>query len=111
EDLLLAAVRSDPSPKVREQAVFWLSQVSSEKALEAIEEIIRTSNDTKLVEHAVFAASQHRSHRSAQILRDIATRGNAPVEVRRNAIFWLGQRKGSDVPQFMRELYGSVTET
>src|SRR5690606_19134229 len=29
----------------------------------------------------------------------------------RNAIFWLGQRKGSDVPQFMRELYGSVTDT
>src|SRR5690606_2080232 len=111
EDLLLAAVRNDPSPKVREQAVFWLSQVSSEKALEAIEEIIRTSTDAKLVEHAVFAASQHRSPRSVQILRDIATRGNAPIEARRNAIFWLGQRKGSDMPQFMRELYGSVTET
>jgi hypothetical protein len=111
EDLLLDAARNDPSPKVREQAVFWLSQVNSEKSLQAIEEIIRTATDEKLLEQAVFAASQHRSPRAAQILRDIALRGGAPEEARKNAIFWLGQSKAADVSTFMRELYGSVNET
>jgi HEAT repeat protein len=108
EDLLLDAARNDPAPKVREQAVFWLSQVDSEKSLVAIEEILRTASDPKLVEQAVFALSQHRSPRSAQILRDIAGRANAPHEARKNAIFWLGQSRGSDVSGFMRSLYGSV---
>jgi HEAT repeat protein len=108
EDLLLDAARNDPAPKVREQAVFWLSQVNSEKSLVAIEEILRTSSDPKLIEQAVFAVSQHRNPRSAQILRDIAGRGNAPHEARKNAIFWLGQSRAADVGTFMRSLYGSV---
>jgi HEAT repeat protein len=111
EDLLLDAVRNDPEPKVREQAVFWLSQVNSEKSLVAIEEILRTATDSKLIEQAVFAASQHRSPRSAQILRDIAGRANAPTEVRKNAIFWLGQSRAADVSSFMRSLYGAVNDT
>jgi HEAT repeat protein len=110
EDLLLDAARNDPEPKVREQAVFWLSQVNSEKSLVAIEEILRTATDRKLIEQAVFAASQHRSPRSAQILRDIAGRANASTEVRKNAIFWLGQSRADDVSSFMRSLYGSVND-
>src|SRR5690606_4207819 len=35
EDILLEAVQQDPEPKVREQALFWLSQVPSEKAVTA----------------------------------------------------------------------------
>jgi HEAT repeat protein len=110
EDLLLDAARNDPEPKVREQAVFWLSQVNSEKSLIAIEEILRSATDQKLIEQAVFAVSQHRSPRSAQILRDIAGRANAPTEVRKNAIFWLGQSRSADVSTFMRNLYGSVND-
>jgi HEAT repeat protein len=111
EDLLLEAARSDPSPKVREQAVFWLSQVNSDKAVTAIEQILRTSNDPKLIEQAVFALSQHRSPRAAQMLRDIAARGNAPGEARKNAIFWLGQSRGSESATFLRNLYPSLNET
>lgn len=110
EDLLLDAARNDPDPKVREQAVFWLSQVNSEKSLVAIEEILRNATDEKLMEQAVFAVSQHRSARAAQILRDIAGRSNAPHEARKNAIFWLGQSRGSGVNTFIRDLYGSLND-
>jgi HEAT repeat protein len=111
EDLLLDAAKSDPEPKVREQAVFWLSQVNSEKAVGAIEEILRTSQDPKMLEQAVFALSQQRNARAAQILRDIAGRQNAPAEVRKNAIFWLGQSRAADVGQFMRSLYSTTSDT
>ena len=32
EDILLESVRTDPDPEVRRQAVFWLSEVGTERA-------------------------------------------------------------------------------
>ena len=34
EDILLETTRNDPDPEVREQAVFWLSQVGTDKAVD-----------------------------------------------------------------------------
>ena len=45
EAILLSAARNDPDKEVREQGVFWLSQVGSERALEYLEDILRTSTD------------------------------------------------------------------
>ena len=45
EDILLESVRSDPDPEVRRQAVFWLSQVSTDRAVGALDSILRFSND------------------------------------------------------------------
>ena len=42
EDILLDAVRNDPDPGVRGQAVFWLSQVPGERSLKAIENVLST---------------------------------------------------------------------
>lgn len=110
EQLLLDAAR-DPSPKVREQAVFWLSQVNTDRAVSALEEILRTSSaDPKMVEHAVFALSQHSSERAARLLRDIAGRGNASVEARKAAIFWLGQRSDAEAGDYLRGLYPSLND-
>ena len=36
EDVLLESVRSDPDPEVRRHAVFWLSQVGTERAVTAL---------------------------------------------------------------------------
>src|SRR5262249_52744712 len=42
EDILLSAARGDPDQEVREQAVFWLSQVGSEKAVAALDSILQS---------------------------------------------------------------------
>ena len=42
EDILLETARSDPDPEVREQAVFWLSQVGTDRAVGALDSILRT---------------------------------------------------------------------
>ena len=50
EDILLESVRSDPDPEVRRQAVFWLSQVSTDRAVGALDSILRFSNDQEIQE-------------------------------------------------------------
>jgi HEAT repeat protein len=107
EDILLSTARNDPDKEVREQAVFWLSQVNSERAVGYLEDILKNSNDREIQDKAIFALSQHRSDRASAIIRDYATNKSAPAEIREKAIFWLGQRKGSE--QFLRSLYTSET--
>jgi HEAT repeat protein len=104
----LAHRNPDPDPEVREQAVFWLSQVRSEEALAALEAILRESDDPRIQEKAIFAISQHRSPRAAEYLRQYAERADAPVELRENAIFWIGQTEGG--AEYLMGLYGRLRD-
>jgi HEAT repeat protein len=103
EATLLGAARTDPDKEVREQAVFWLSQVGSDRAVGYLEEILKTSTDRDIQDKAIFALSQHRSDRAAQIIRDYASNQTAPEAIREKAIFWLGQRRGTEA--FLKGLY------
>jgi hypothetical protein len=109
EDVLLSVARNDPSGDVREQAVFWLSQVGSERAVTALDSILRGSPDEDVREKALFALSQIRGPRAAQILRDYASREDAPEDAREKAVFWLGQAHEGDNAAFLRDLFARVT--
>lgn len=108
--LLVDAVRNDPDAEVREQAVFWLSQVDSREAVAALDSILRTSRDQGVQEKAVFALSQHDSPAAAQALRAFARRTDVPQSVRENTIFWLSQNDDPQNAAFLRELYGQVSD-
>src|SRR5207248_1528112 len=88
----------DPDPEVRQQAVFWLSQVPTDRAVAMLDSILRSTGDAELREKALFALSQQHSPRAGQILRTYAENANAPSEAREKAIFWLGQT-GGDLTQ------------
>ena len=107
--LMLQIVRSDPDQEVREQAVFWLSQVPGDETVAALDSILRDARtDPDIQDKAIFALSQHNSTRSASILRTYAERRDAPEEMREKAIFWLGQRRSPDNAQFLKDLYAKV---
>jgi TolA-binding protein len=104
--ILLDAVRHDPDREVREQAVFWLSQVPGEETVAALDSILRDPRtDPEIQDKAIFALSQHRSARAGAILRAFAERRDAPSELREKAIFWLGQNRSADNAQFLKDLY------
>jgi HEAT repeat protein/TolA-binding protein len=104
--ILLDAVRNDPDKEVREQAVFWLSQVPGEETVTALDSILQDPKaDPEIQEKAIFALSQHRSARAAAILRAYAERRDRPTELREKAIFWLGQRNSQENADFLRSLY------
>ena len=107
--ILLDAVRSDPDKEVREQAVFWLSQVPGDETVAALDSILQDSKtDPEIQEKAIFALSQHRSPRAAAILCTYSGRRDRPDELRDKSIFWLGQRRTPENQQCLRNLYKTL---
>jgi TolA-binding protein len=107
--ILLDAVRSDPDREVREQAVFWLSQVPGDETVAALDSILQDpKTDPEIQEKAIFALSQHNSPRAAAILCTYAGRRDRPDDLREKAIFWIGQRRSDANAQCLRNLYKTL---
>jgi tetratricopeptide (TPR) repeat protein len=107
-NILMNVARTDPDQEVREQAVFWLSQVPGSTGL--LEEILKGNSDENIKEKALFSLSQQNEPRAQQILRDFALRDTESADLREKAIFWLGQRRSSDNTEFLRSLYGRIKD-
>jgi hypothetical protein len=107
-NILMNVARSDPDEEVREQAVFWLSQVPGSTGL--LEQILQGNSDENIKEKALFSLSQQNEPRAQQILRDFAMRDSESSDLREKAIFWLGQRRSSDNTEFLRTLYSRLTD-
>ena len=107
--ILLDAVRNDPDKEVREQAVFWLSQVPGDETVAALDSILQDpKSDPEIQEKAIFALSQHRSPRAAAILCAYSGRRDRPADLREKSIFWLGQRRSAENQQCLRDLYKNL---
>jgi len=105
-NILMNVARTDPDQEVREQAVFWLSQVPGSTSL--LEEILKGDNTENIKEKALFSLSQQNEPRAQQTLRDFAARESEPADLREKAIFWLGQRRSADNTAFLRDLYSRI---
>jgi HEAT repeat protein len=106
-NILMSVARSDPDQEVREQAVFWLSQVPGSTGL--LEEILKGNSDENIKEKALFSLSQQNEPRAQQSLRDFAARESENGDLREKAIFWLGQRRSTENTEFLRNLYSRLT--
>ena len=106
-NILTSVARSDPDQEVREQAVFWLSQVPGSTGL--LEEILKGNSDESIKDKALFALSQQNELRAQQALRDFAGRESEASDLREKAIFWLGQRRSTENTEFLRNLYSRLT--
>ena len=95
-DLLKLARREDVSRKVRRSAVFWLGQAAGDAATRGLTDLVDDGGaDREVRETAVFALSQRPRDEGVPALIRIAKQNPDP-ELRRKAIFWLGQ---SDDPR------------
>jgi len=95
-DLLRIAKNTRVSRKARRQAVFWLGQAAGEAATRGLTDPVDDkATDRDVRESAVFALSQRPHDEGVPALIRIA-RENPDPELRKKAIFWLGQ---SDDPR------------
>ena len=90
-------------PRVRGQALFWLSQRAGAVALPTIANAIDADPETEVKKKAVFALSQLPKDEGVPKLIEIA-RGHRNQEVRRQAFFWLGQSKDPRAVAFFEEV-------
>jgi hypothetical protein len=99
---LRALVRDDDVPlQSRKQALFWLGQTDA-----TTRDLVALDGDLtnhSLREHYTFVLSQRHDEESVDKLIDIA-RADRDVQVRKQALFWLGQSKDPKVLKFFRDL-------
>jgi len=94
--LLKIAKDANISRKVRRSAVFWLGQAAGDAATKGLTDLVDDGNaDREVRESAVFALSQRPTDEGVPALIRIAKQNRDP-DLRRKAIFWLGQ---SDDPR------------
>ena len=112
EDILLDVVRNDPSAGVRKKGVFWLGQVNSDRAAQALEKLLTsTGTSEELREEAVFALMQQRTERGEAAVRAIAQDDQAPPSLREKAVFWIGQNRSAANASFLRGLFTRLAST
>jgi hypothetical protein len=101
---LVRIAKKDEDPKIRKEAIFWLGQKASEESVKTLKDVVNDSDeDTKIKESAVFAISQLPSEKSVPMLIDIA-RTNKNLKVKKQAIFWLGQKDDDAALKFFEEI-------
>ena len=99
----LGLARTDASPRIRGEAIFWLAQKAGQKAAAAITERIEQDPDTEVKKRAVFALSQMPKDEGVPLLINVARTHTNPA-VRKQAMFWLGQSKDPRAVEFFAEI-------
>lgn len=95
-DLIRLARNDNVRQETRKSAVFWLGQAAGDAATKDLADIAEDDRgDQEVRESAVFALSQLDHDQGVPILIRIAKTNKDP-EIRRKAMFWLGQ---SDDPR------------
>ncbi len=102
-EALIDAARNGPR-SIRKDAIFWLGQKASERAVEALGDMVQDETDAEVQKQAVFAISQLPDDDGVPLLIEIA-RTHPTAKVRKDAIFWLGQ---SDDPRALDALVALV---
>lgn len=106
---IYSIARDDSRPnEVRDQAIFWLSQMEDDAAVGMLDNILKSSHDDRIQDKAIFGLSQHRSGKGFAILRSFAENNSNSENARGKAIFWLGQGR-ADGGAYLRGLYPKVS--
>jgi HEAT repeat protein len=101
-DLLIHVVDNERDRELRRHAIFWLGQMAGRRSLGALEATVNGPEDD-IQTHAVFAISQRDKDEAVPILMNVA-RTHPRMEVRKKAIFWLGQIDDERVVAFLKEM-------
>lgn len=85
------ARRPDVPVDTRKQAVFWIGQAAGAEAAKGLDSVVTDeSGDLEVRKQAVFALSQRPADEGVPALIKVA-RTNRSGELRKTALFWLGQ--------------------
>jgi HEAT repeat protein len=99
--LLGVARNGSEELEMRKKALFWAGQ--GHAPLAALSRFYDETTDPALKEHAIFVISQRNEREATDKLLDVARR-DPNREMRRKAIFWLGERDDPRVKQLLLEI-------
>jgi hypothetical protein len=102
--LVVEAARNDKDAHIRGQALFWLAQrAAAQVSKTAIQNALANDPESAVRERAVFALTQLKNGEGVPILIGLAKTNRDP-EVRKKAMFWLGQSKDPRAIEFFAQI-------
>jgi hypothetical protein len=102
--LLKLARNGDLPRNTRSQSVFWLGQAAGDAATRGLSDLVVDNDvDREVREQAVFALSQRPREEGIPALINVA-RTNKDPEIRKKALFWLGQSNDPRALDLFEEL-------
>ncbi|MEO8140086.1 MAG: HEAT repeat domain-containing protein, partial [Gemmatimonadota bacterium] len=102
--LLRIARNQEVQKKVRRSAIFWLGQAAGEAATLGLDSITQDQRqDREVRESAIFALSQRPKDEGVPALIRVA-KSNRDPELRKKALFWLGQSEDPAALALFEEL-------
>jgi HEAT repeat protein len=100
--LMDRAMDANEAIDVRKNALFWAGQMGDVQAAE-LRRIYGTVEDLEMKEQVIFVASQRSEAEIVDFLMEVA-RDEEDRDLRRNAVFWLGQSEDPRVAEFLLTL-------
>ena len=91
------------SEKVRESAVFWLGNTGDARSLADLKEIYGREKSTSLKKQIIFAMQLNKAREATLELIAIA-KSDAEPEVRKQAVFWLGQKASAESVKALQDI-------
>jgi HEAT repeat protein len=101
---LIRVAETDSDNELKKQALFWIGQKAGQRSLEVLGKTVDSDDaDTDVQKQAVFAISQRPKDEAVPLLIKIA-KTHAKPEVRKQAMFWLGQTGDPRALEFFKEV-------
>jgi HEAT repeat protein len=105
----LSVAKNDPDASVRAEAIGYLARQPGDRVVDALEDLLRTSNDERVQRSAVRALAHHESPRARRSLRALIERSDVPEQLRREAIgSFERERSSAEDAAYLRSLYGRL---
>jgi hypothetical protein len=98
---ILAIAHKDPAKHVRSQAYFWLAQMNDARAKDDIIAALKSESSDDVREEVVFALSQLEDSADDALISVL--RGDFPRDVKKQALFWLGQSGSAEAMAYFDE--------
>jgi HEAT repeat protein len=101
---LITLAKNEPDTEVRKSAIFWMAQKAGQRTLQVLGDIVTGKDEnTEVQKAALFAISQRPKDEAIPFLIKVA-RTHPSAQVRKQAIFWLGQTGDPRAADFLEEI-------
>ena len=101
-DTLARIVRSKRSEDIRAHAAFWLGMRGGAAGRQVLQEMLESPLSEHLQDQAVAGIAQDESRAAIDLLLKLARTHRDP-QVRKHAIFWLGQKAGEQATKDLKD--------
>jgi len=103
------ALSASRSLEIRKNAVFWIGNSRDSRSLDLLKEVFDNTRNEELKEQVVFALTlTDRREAVAELIR--IAKSDPALEVRKKAIFWLGQKASQEAVKTLKDMVDKPDE-